>query len=433
MKRLAPLGLLLLVPYVLLWRMNEWDGLHIPAFLSLYMAAFAIYGVAVWFTLKRSFENARFVSLFIWIIAICIRVLLLFQGPHISEDFYRYIWDGRVQNAGIGPYEHAPQDAEVQFLKDQYYDRMHQKEFKSPYPPAAEDLYRLLALLYPNLLLCKLGILFFDFLVIEMVRQLLRIWKMPAAHLLIYAWHPLPVIEFASSAHMDIMGIGLFMLALFLMEVRQRSLSGIPFAAAVLTKLLPILALPLFWKKGGWRFVLFGGLTGMLLIAQFYTPDMRMLNGISTYYKIWRYNDSMFALFYYWFGGAVPARNISEFFIFMIAAWCLAANYSMHRSLFVIYAGVIVLSPVVHPWYVCWVIPFLAFHPNRAWIFFTGWVAVSYLIRYLFPDGNWQEVLWLKLLTYVPLYALMICQLVKPQRHRDTELGFTHISTLRSD
>lgn len=407
MKRLISLGILLLIPYALLWRLNDWDH-HIHVFLALYFCAFLIYLIGVWLTLRRTFDKVPRISLIIWPAALAIRLLMLFQGPNISEDFYRYIWDGRVQLAGFGPYDHAPQEPEVQILKDQYYDRMHQKEFKSPYPPAAENIFRLLALLYPNLVLCKLGILFFDFLVIATVRGLLRKSGLSPAYLLIYAWHPLPVIEFASSAHMDILGIGLLMLTLLLMDSQQRSLSGIAFAAAVLTKILPVFAIPWLWKKGRWRFLLFTAVTGILLLAQFYTPDLRILHGITTYYKIWRFNDSLFGLFYFWFGGAEPARHVGGFFVVLTAAWCAASNYNVYRSLFLTYAATILFSPVVHPWYVCWIIPFLALHPNRTWIFFTGWVALSYLVRYLFPDGNWKEVPWLKLLTYAPLYLLLL-------------------------
>jgi hypothetical protein len=428
MKRLLFLGVLLVVPYTLLWRLNDWDR-HIPLFLTLYFCAFILYGIAVRLALKKKLDNIPRITVVIWLVALAIRALLLFQGPNISEDFYRYVWDGRVQLAGFGPYDHPPQDPEVQGLKDQYYERMHQKEFRSPYPPAAEDLFRLIALLYPNLLLCKLAILSFDLLVIECVRRLLRRTGLSPATLLIYAWHPLPVIEFASGAHMDIMGIGLMMLTLLLMEYNQRSAAGISFTAAILVKILPVFALPWLWRKGGWRFVLVAVLTGVVFVLQFYTPDLRILKGLLVYYEIWRYNDSMFGLFYYWFGTAEQARNISMYFMWLVAAWCFASGYPIYRSIFVTFAAVLLFSPVVHPWYVCWVIPFLALHPNRTWIFWTGWVAVSYLIRYLFPDGNWQEVLWLKLLIYVPLYSLLIFDLwramtsPKHQATRTTEVS----------
>ncbi|HET6266646.1 MAG TPA: hypothetical protein VFG11_02940 [Acidobacteriota bacterium] len=405
---LAALGMSVLM--LALGRIGDWNS-HIPLFLVLYFCAFAAYGIAARLTLKNAFDSVPRISAWIFAIAVVIRLAVFFQEPSISEDFYRYVWDGRVQIAGFGPYDHAPQEPEVQSLRDGNYERMHQKEYKSPYPAAAELLYRLLAYTYPNLLLYKFGILAFDLLLIEVLRRLLAKASLHPANLLLYAWHPLPVIEFAGSAHMDIMGIALLAVSILMLESSHKALSGAFFSAAILTKLLPIFAFPWLVRKGGWKFVVAAAVVGIALLSIYYTPDLRMKNGLMVYYRIWRYNDSLFGVMYKWFGGAEPARNWGLFFVILITAFCYAASYPIYRSIWIIFAAFILFSPVVHPWYVCWVIPFLAFYPNKTWIFFTGWVAIAYLIRYLYPGGNWPDLLWLKLVVYGPLYGLLAVDL----------------------
>jgi hypothetical protein len=177
------------------------------------------------------------------------------------------------------------------------------------------------------------------------------------------------------------------------------------FAAAVLTKYLPGLVLPWLIKEGKWRFVIAGGTAGVLLLLAYFSPDWKMFSGVLSYYKKWRFNDSLFGFLYVWLGGAEPARIAGMLFTVLAAGFCLAARFPFYRSAFIVFGTVILFSPVVHPWYLCWVLPFLVFHPNKPWLFLCGWIVFAYLIRHLYPVGVWKPVLWLKLLIYLPFYA----------------------------
>src|SRR5207248_1005564 len=151
------------VPFLLLFLLRDWNH-NIPQFLALYFAAFALYGLAARFCLRGDFSSVSGISFWIFLFAILVRLAVVFLPPSISEDFYRYVWDGRVQMAGFSPYDHAPRDPEVRSVKDHFaeYDKMHQTEYKSPYPPAAEDFFRLLAHLYPSLTAIKLSLASLD-------------------------------------------------------------------------------------------------------------------------------------------------------------------------------------------------------------------------------------------------------------------------------
>ena len=174
------------------------------------------------------------------------RLLTLVAPPILSSDIYRYVWDGRVQLAGINPYRYLPVADQLAFLRDEaVYPHINRADYAHTlYPPAAQAIFALAAVVTPGVFGMKLMIAAFDALAIVALIVLLRIAGRDPAELLIYAWLPLPVWEFAGNAHIDGAAAGLLALAL-LLAVRGRSVwTGIVLAAATLTKFLPVVVLP---------------------------------------------------------------------------------------------------------------------------------------------------------------------------------------------
>ena len=404
---------MVLTCFVALGFLQNWND-NIPTFLAVYLFEFLIYGISVKLALQKRFDTIPRVSLFIILIAVAARLTVLPTEPSLSEDLYRYIWDGRAQVAGFNPYDYPPSAPEIRALRDENYPKMKFTELRTLYPPAVQNLFHLIARISTGVYVFKFAIFLFDVLLIEVIRRLLRKEGLSPSLLLIYAWHPLPIVEFSGSSHLDVIALSFMMTAYLLVSGSRNMFGGITFSLAVLTKYFPLLALPWMFQKGGWKFLVFFAITSLCLVAQFYTPDLLMFDMAFTFYKKWWFNDSLFGIFSVWFGGAEPARIWGFFFVCLSAILCLSARYSFYRSFFVIYGAVILFGPAVHPWYVCWMIPFLVFHPSRPWIFFTGWVALSYLIRFLYPTGVWKPVLWLKLLVYLPFYFLLLTSLFRP-------------------
>jgi alpha-1,6-mannosyltransferase len=194
----------------------------------------------------------------IWLVlgvAVVMRVMTLVAPPLLSTDIYRYVWDGRVQLAGINPYRYVPEAPEVAFLRDDaVYPQINRGDYaRTVYAPTAEMVFALAAAVTPGVLGMKLMMLGFDVLAIIALVPLLRIADRDPAELLIYAWLPLPVWEFAGNAHIDAVATGLLALALLLAVRRRAVWTGIVLAAATLTKFLPAVVLPAFWRPNDWR------------------------------------------------------------------------------------------------------------------------------------------------------------------------------------
>ena len=423
-KKLIIIAIVLQLSYVCLALLRDWSA-NIPLFLAIFFFSFLLYGFSVW----DLFQN-RYESISAWMLlipAVLFRLTFLATEPSLSEDFYRYVWDGRVQMAGHSPYVFPPNAPQLEHLRDHYYERINHKQFRTPYSAAAEMFYKLFALISAKVWAFKAFLLLFDFLLLEILRRLLRKEGRSVAWLLIYAWHPLPILEFAGSGHMDIIGIAFLFFSYLLVRSQKFALGGGAFAISVLTKYLPILSLPWLLRErtegshqrgSQWKFILAAGITGTLLLLQYYSPDWNMFSGALSYYKKWRFNDSLFGILYKALGGAEPARITGMIVTVLAMVVCLVRKFSFYRAVFVAFGCVLLFSPVVHPWYLCWVLPLLVFHPNKPWIFFCGWIVLAYFIRYLFPAGVWKPVLWLKLLVYVPLYAWLLIDLARSVRSK---------------
>ena len=237
----------------------DWQpiGLAREIRLAEFIASLCVAG-ALWLLAVVVVLRGRLPPEAIWLVvgvAVAMRLLTLSAPPVLSSDIYRYVWDGRVQRAGINPYRYIPNADALAFLRDDaVYPQINRADYApTVYPPTAQAIFALAAFVSPGVFGMKLIITAFDALAMVALIVLLRAGGRDPAQLLIYAWLPLPVWEFAGNGHIDGAAAGLLMLAL-LASVRGRSLwTGVLLAGAALTKFLPVVVLPAFWRPRDWR------------------------------------------------------------------------------------------------------------------------------------------------------------------------------------
>jgi hypothetical protein len=79
-----------------------------------------------------------------------------------------------------------------------------------------------------------------------------------------------------------------------------------------------------------------------------------------------------------------------------------------------------ILTPVLYPWYLCWIIPLLVIIPNRAWLMLSGSIFLSYLVWKGYVEaGIWEENMWVKIIEYAPFYSLLLYDGLRSLRKRD--------------
>ncbi|MFZ1414690.1 MAG: glycosyltransferase 87 family protein [Defluviicoccus sp.] len=204
--------------------------------------------------LPRAPSNAATLAIIV-AVAAAMRLSLLFEPPLHSSDIYRYIWDGRVQAAGISPYRYVPADPALAALRDDaIYPNINRADYAvTIYPPAAQAAFRLFTRVAETVWAMKLGWLALEAAAMLVLVRLLVRSGQPASQLLLYAWHPLPVWEIAADGHVDAGMAAFLVFALAAWAARYRFLAGGLLAISVLFKPTTLVAIPAFWRRWDWR------------------------------------------------------------------------------------------------------------------------------------------------------------------------------------
>jgi len=250
--------------------LRDWE---IEKFIAVLFLQMGIYGYAAWRLVKRSWISARFerrALVVILVIAALMRGIALFAPQALSTDAFRYVWDGRVQAAGINPYRYIPADPALSALRDDsIYPNINRADYAHTiYPPTAEISFLAIARVTHSILGMKLAMLAFDALTIACLIALLRRRGLPATRVLLYAWHPLPIWEFAGTGHVDALAIGLLMFAFLAASRRAPLWTGVALAAATLVKFYPAVAGPALYRRWDWRMPL----AFVVTLALLYVP-----------------------------------------------------------------------------------------------------------------------------------------------------------------
>jgi hypothetical protein len=223
------------------------------AFVAITLAAGACYLLAV--RLVRRGTLPRHAVWTVLAVAALLRLIVLPGPAFLSNDVNRYVWDGRVQRAGINPYRYMPADPALAPLRDAtVYPFINRADTAHTiYPPVAQMVFLATAWVSPGVPAMKLAMVGAELIGIGALLALLRHAGLPLAQVLIYAWHPLPVWEFAGNGHVDALVIAFVALALLASARGRAAATGAALAAAALVKFLPAVLLPALWRRRDWR------------------------------------------------------------------------------------------------------------------------------------------------------------------------------------
>ncbi len=236
-------------------RGSIWAGtlLRKDAVLALLGASACAYVLAILRVLRAALP--RWTTAWVVCVAVAARLALVATPSFMSSDVYRYVWDGRVQAAGINPYAYVPMDPALAGLRDAaILPNINRLDYaRTIYPPAAQMVFRAAHALGDSVPATKAALLLLE------AAGMLAIWRvlaragLPAARLLIYAWNPLAIWSVAADGHVDGAAIGFLGLALLGCLAGRRAVTGVLLAASILTKLLPLAVAPALWRRWDWR------------------------------------------------------------------------------------------------------------------------------------------------------------------------------------
>ncbi|MGI8688332.1 MAG: glycosyltransferase 87 family protein [Thermomicrobiales bacterium] len=220
---------------------------HYHTYTAFFVIELALYALAAAWVIRRK-PPVRWTLALIFLIAFCTRLAFIPQTPTVSDDVYRYVWDGRIQAAGINPYRYAPNDPAVARFRDRaIYPGINRKPVPTIYPPIAQGVFRLIYALHPNSVAwTKLALSLLDLATMAILVILLVRAGMRPERVLLYGWHPLLILEVGHSGHIDVVAALFIALALWARTVNRSALlpDGVLLACATLVKFYALVALP---------------------------------------------------------------------------------------------------------------------------------------------------------------------------------------------
>jgi alpha-1,6-mannosyltransferase len=189
----------------------------------------------------------------LWLIlglGILLRAYVLAFDPLLSSDIYRYVWDGRVQAAGINPYRYFPADEALAFLRDEtIFPYINRADFAvTIYPPVAQFFFLIVTRFGESVTTMRLALLGCEFITVTLIILLLRRMNRPVTRVVAYLWHPLPLWEIANSGHVDALMVALMLLGLWIAVTGHALRGAVLIAVSMLVKPIAAPALAGIWR-----------------------------------------------------------------------------------------------------------------------------------------------------------------------------------------
>lgn len=383
--------------------------------------AFVPYLVAVWRAPRWEWRRARW---FVVAVALLARIALLPLPPVLSEDAYRYLWEGKVQAAGFNPYRVSPDAPELTHLRDATWQQLTHREVPSIYPPLLLLVFRLGAAVSGTPVVFKFIFTAFDVVTLWLLIQLLRARGQNESLALIWAWNPLVILEFAGNGHEMSMPICFFVAGLWALQRGRAELAGASFAVASLSHLMALpLALAVLLAGRVKRMSAWAVFVAILIVGflPFADAGSQLLHGLVHFAGRWRFNGSLFELLVRWFDNNA-ARQVSDGIWILyerpkriaavlgagVLAWTLLRRYAPSRAALAVAGALLLLSPTVHPWYVTWMVALVCMEFRVAWLAFSAFVIVSYVAKLTeLQTGVWIDLAAVRWLEYAPFFGLL--------------------------
>jgi hypothetical protein len=369
----------------------------------------------------------------VWVLA-ALALALAYRAPLAAlpadprSDAWRYVWDGRIQHLGLNPYLVVPADPALAYTHIDETREMPSRRWRTSYPPGSQLFFRAVTAVHESALAMKLALVLCDIVTIFVVWRWLLATGRNEWLTLAYAWNPLVVLEVAHSGHIDALGAMWIALAALALTRGWRMAASILTVVAIATKLLPIVLVPLFWRRVRWRDVAAAAAAGVLMALPFLTWPKTMLGALTGVVHGVRFNGPFFRLIadLTW----PPVAAVFAIAIGMAAAaWCRWKLSERDPAAWAWPMAIAVsCSPVIYPWYLLYLTPFLLTFGTIPLIVWTFAVLPIYHVwEVVRLGGRWGVPPQLMVVEYsIVLASVAVIGIARWRKRRHPREGGVH-------
>ena len=364
-------------------------------------------------------------------IAIFLRLIFTWAIPVLSDDYFRFFWDGTLWLQGENPFLQLPsyyleKGHRVNGLTQTLYHKLNSPHYYSVYPPACQYLFALVKMLaganiYQYCVLLRLFIIAAEAGSLLVLRRILQQLDLPEKQLWYYGLNPLVILELTGNLHFEAFLIFFLLISLYYLLQSRTTLAAVTFSIAITVKLLPLVFLPPLLKFLGWkRFIVFTGLVAGVVFLSF-LPFMSLAliqhlgESINLYFQKFEFNASIYYLLR-WLGYLVSGYNLIAFIapllgtivfftIIYLTAKFRKEDYNLIRVFLLSLSVYFLLATVVHPWYLTILVALTSLTYFKYPLVWSFAAVLSYSA---YQTATYEENLYLIALEYILVFTMLI-------------------------
>jgi len=370
----------------------------------------------------------RFTIVCAVLLGIVVRFAFITQEPVLSDDIYRYYWDGRLAAVGVNPFAQPPAAESLEEYRDSYWKLVAHKKVRTIYPPVAQAFFAACYKIRPGVTSIKFALVMADIALIGALACLLAELGKPVRLVLLYAMSPLAILETSHSGHVDALGALLLVVALIFALKSKWIRAGIFCGLSAATKVVGGVAAVFFISRRKWKAAVICALVFLITFIPFIGAGRLLFSGFNSFTGRFFFNAPLVG-FVEWstvknFPDISTSANLlimRKVIIALGAAMVLGvAIYQARKGRCLVHGvrvtvgALLLFSPVLYPWYVIWVLPLAIATLSPAWIVFS-WVSVlSYFANVnAVKTGQWFVPIWVMAIEFGALLLVALWSYIR--------------------
>jgi hypothetical protein len=377
-----------------------------------------IYLVAVIVLIKTELSKAQIIS--VLLIFFLIKILFISTEPIGSDDYYRYLWDGKVQSNGINPYLYSPDDQSLNpFHSELLPEKVSYPQIRTIYFPVSQFLFTLAySISGENAIGLKIILLLAELLILISLNYLLKRLSMDLKYILVYAVLPLVFFQFFIDAHVDLTGVALMLASITLYFYDKKIFSYLLLGLSISVKPTGLLLIPFLFQNEQ-KFIekiksVFIPIIVFIITFLPYVFTATPLDTLINFTAKWTFNGMIFNILNIFLSNNLSIRFLCGILFLLVFIFLFISKIDSLKKVYLSLFLLMIFSPVVHPWYLIWFAVLLPVIRSYSGFYFVAAISLTSITVVTFQTiGFWQENTLVLFIEYLPLTIIFFYEIFK--------------------